>query len=172
MVSLHDSLRATFSSAVGATSIPAGTGVFASLFSGAKLARVQRIRISGHVATAAVYGSLIVTKRTAVGSAGTPTEMVEIAHDTNGPAATAVARHYSGGLGTAGTGGGVVAAGIVFLPLTGTPANGVTPYEFRFSDGIEAASLLLRAGEGIELSFSATTTNTATLTIEFLWTEE
>ena len=56
------------------TNTAAGTGVFASIYgSSSTTIRIQRIVVSCTVATTAVYGDMIVSKRTVLGSGGTAT---------------------------------------------------------------------------------------------------
>jgi hypothetical protein len=156
------------------TATEASTKVFGQIFGSAtKTVRIQRITLYATVATAAVYGDIIVTKRTAVGSGGTATTLAMTPKDSNSQAATAtVPKIFTVGP-TAGTGGGIVGTGMAFMPVTGTPAAGVPPLMFDFTDEPEQEAVVLRGiGEGIELSFATTPTNAPTVAFQIEFTEE
>ena len=161
-------------STVGQLVAAAGTAPFFSMFgSASKTIRIHHILITGTCATAAVYGSVIVTKRTAAGSGGTATTLTPVPKDSGSAASTATLVKAFTAAPTAGTGGGVVASGQTFLPVTGTPALGVGMLEWFFGNMDEEEGIVLRGtGEGIELSFSVTNTNAATVTVMVEFTEE
>lgn len=156
------------------TAVAAGTTVFGQLFGSAtKTVRIQRIELYATVATAAVYADVIATKRTAVGSGGTATALATTALDSGSAASTVTVPKVFTAAPTAGTGGGIVAAGMVFAPITATPATIVQPLVWNFGLQDEMESLVLRGiGEGVELSFATTTTNAPTVHFAITYTEE
>ena len=156
------------------TAAAAGTTVFAQIFgSGTKTIRIQRIIVCGVCATAAIYGDVIITKRTAVGSGGTPVTLTQMPKDSNSAAGTATVVKFFTAAPSAGTGGGTIATQMAFMPVTGTPATIVQPIIFDWTtQGMNEAPVLRGTGEGLELSFGTTTTNAPTLTVQFEWTEE
>lgn len=166
--------KASYVAAITGTAAAAGTAPFFSLFGSAtKTVRIQRIRVCGTVGTAAVYALLVCTKRTAVGTGGTATTITPVAKDSTSGAATATNVKFFTAAPTAGTGGGVVASAMSFLPITGTPALGPQPVVWTFGDTDEQEALVLRgANEGIELSTTATTTNAPTFSVMVEFTEE
>lgn len=168
-------LKASYSaSTVLKTTTAAGTGVFASIFgSTTKIVRVHRIIVCGTCATAAVYGDIIVKKMSAIGTGGTPVELVQVPKDSISGAGTASRVFYYTTLGTAGTLVGTVAAQQIFLPITGTPAVDVKPVVFDWTaQGMNEAPVLRGTGEGLELNFGTTTANAPTLTVTFEYSEE
>lgn len=158
------------------TATAAGTGVFASIYGSASTTiRVQKITVSCTVATAAVYGDIIVNKRTSVGTGGTATTLTQVPKDSTSPVGTATnVRFYTvlGTAGVSGAGGGPVASLMQLCPITATPVL-VQPFIFDWTaQGMNEAPVLRGTNEGLELSFGATTTNVPTMTITIEWTEE
>lgn len=156
------------------TATAAGTGVFASIYGSATtVIRVHRIVVVGTVATAGVYGDVIVKKVNTVGSGGTPTVLTQVPKDSGSAAGTATNVKYYTVLATAGTVVGPVAMNTLFMPITGTPANAVTPFVFDWTAmGMNEAPVLRGIAEGLELNFGTTTTNAPTLNVSFEWSEE
>jgi len=147
----------------------AGTTPFAQLFNnGPKIVRVSRVQTIGQCATAAVNADLVVTKRTAIGTGGTATVLTTVSKDRLAPLSSTIGKVFTAAP-TAGQGGNVITTQSVFLSLLGTPAIQVgATFDF-LSLGQEP--LILRTGQGIELSFATTTTNACTLTCMFEWME-
>lgn len=168
--------KATYSASTTAkTATVAGTTPFFYFCGSAtKTIRIQKIVVCGTVATAAVYGDVVLYKRTANGTFGTSTTLTLVPADSTSSAATATnVRIVTAGSPTAGTGGGAINTAMVFMPVTGTPANGITPIIFDYQNRTEAEALVLRGtAEGIELAFGTTTTNAPTVTVSIIWTEE
>lgn len=167
---------ATYSAALGLTNTAAGTGVFLSIQgSSTKTVRVHKVVITGTVATAAVYGSVVCNKRiSSVTSGGTATTLTPIAHDSASGAYSAVVKYYTA-LGTAGGGGGTIAAQSDYFPITATVSS--EPANLLFlpqqDTGAETQDWVLRGtNECLEFAFSATTTNAPTLTVWVTFTEE
>lgn len=166
----------TYSAALGNTNTAAGTGVFLSIQgSSTKTIRVHKVLVTGTVATAAVYGSVVCNKRlTGATSGGTATTITPIAHDSVSASPSAVVKYYTA-LATAGTGGGTIAAQSDFFPITATV--GAEPANLLFlpqqDTGAETQDWVLRGtNECLEFAFSATTTNAPTLTVWVTFTEE
>lgn len=167
--------KATYSASTTAkTATAAGTGVFASFYgSGTKTIRLQSVTVTGTVGTAAVYGDVVLSKRTAATTSGTPVTLTQVPHDSGSAAGTATKVAFYTTLGTTGGGGGPIASAQAFMPITGTPATIVQPVIFSYDLHDEAEGIVLRGtSEGVELAFGTTTTNAPTLTVTFKWTEE
>lgn len=155
------------------TATAAGTGVFAAIYgSASKTIRVQRITVCGTVATAAVYGDVVVKKVTTPGTGGTATTLTPVACDSNTPDSFASCSYFTA-LRTAGSGGGAIASQVAYFPITGTVANGPAIIQFVFTaTSMLEAPVLRGTSQGIELNFGTTTTNAPTLMVTFEWTEE
>jgi hypothetical protein len=169
--------KATYAACTTAkTAVAAGTTTpYAALYgSGTKTIRVQRIVVCATIATTNAYVDLVVAKRTAAISGGTKTDLTQVALDSNNSAGTAnIAGIYTAAP-TAGTGGGIIAAQLQFVPITGTAAlcPAVFDFDWRFRDESEAP-VLRGTAQGVEVSFGTSiATNQPTLTVMFLWTEE
>lgn len=167
--------KATYAASMTAkTTTFAGTGVFFTFYGSAlKTVRVQQLVIAATVGTAAVYGDVIISKRTTAGSGGTPVALTSVPYDSTSSAATAAGANYYTAAYTAGTGGGAIASLMQFCPVTGTPANGpgVFNFDWRYRDESEAP-VLRGVAQGIEANFGTTTTNTPTISAYIVWTEE
>lgn len=169
--------KATYAACTTAkTAVAAGTTTpYAALYgSGTKTLRVQRIVVCATIATTAAYVDLVVAKRTGAISGGTKTDLTQVALDSGNAAATAnIAGIYTAAP-SAGSGGGIIAAQMQFVPITGTAALGPAIFDFdwRFRDESEAP-VLRGTAQGVEVSFGTSiATNQPTLTVMFLWTEE
>ena len=153
------------------TATAAGTAPFASIYGSAtKLIHIRRITVSGSVASAAVYGDVVVAKRTAALSSGTATSLTAIPFNTDSAAGTAVPKYWTV-LPTAGTGGGVIASQSAFFPVTGTPALGTGTVVFDWTNSANGGPILDGTAEGLEVSFGTTTTNAPTLCVTIEWDE-
>jgi hypothetical protein len=154
-----------------ATATAAGTGVFFSLCgSASKTVQVQRLSISGTVATGAKNGDVIVSRTSAATSGGTATTLTAGPFDSNAAAATAVAKFYTV-LATAGTLAAVVDTGELYLPLTGTGTSS-TPLWWRWRDTDSQSPTLRGTAQCLEAKFGTTTTNAPTLAVSVVWTEK
>ena len=148
----------------------AGTTVFAMMAGSATTTiRVQRITVGGSIATTSINADLVLYKRTALGSGGTPSSLTPIAKDSNsaGSGATNVKVFTAGP--TAGTGGGVLATTTMFMGVT--PAlSQIAVFDWTMF-GMEAP-VLRGVNDSLELSFGTTQANISTMTVWFEWTEE
>jgi hypothetical protein len=165
--------RLTYGASTNAkTATAAGTGVFWNLCGSAtKTIRVQSIRVSGTVATTAVYGDIILRKTSAATTAGTATTLTNVPLDSTQAAATAVSKYYTA-LGTAGTLVGAIDGQSLFMPVTATPATTPQPAVFGWRDTDSASPVLRGTAQCLEMAFGTTTTNAPTLTVSSKWTEE
>lgn len=156
------------------TAIAADVTVFGQLFGSAtRVIRIQRIKVYAAVATGAIYGDVIVTRRATIGTGGTATALACTPLDSKAAATTVTLPKIFTVAPTAGTGGGIVATGMAFMPVTGTPATIVQPLIFEFGDYDEREALVLRGiAEGIELSFGTTPANAPTVAFSIEYTEE
>lgn len=157
------------------TATAAGTGVFFNICGSAtQTVRVQRIEVSGTVATAAVYGDVVLKKTSAATTAGTATTLTNAPHDSTSAAGTAVAKFYTV-LGTAGASVGVISAKGDTFQITAAATITLPVAKLSFLDPNRDAveSVVLRGtAQCLELSFGTTTTNAPTLQVYVSWTEE
>jgi hypothetical protein len=155
-----------------ATATAAGTGIFFEICGSAtKVLKVQKIWISGTVATGAKNGDVIITKRSAATTAGTATTLTQVPYDSNAGAGTATNVRFFTVLGTAGASVGVVANGEVYLPLTGTGTY-TQPVDFVWRDQDSEAPTLRGTAQCLTANFGATTTNAPSLLVHARWTEQ
>lgn len=167
--------RATYTAATTAkTATAAGTGPFFSICGSAtKTVRVLSIRISGTVATAAVYGDVTIRKTSTATSAGTATALTKVPLDPDSAAATVNLLNYYTALATAGSLVGTVGAQGAVFPITATVAASMANILFDWMNRQESeAPVLQGTGQCLEAGFGTTTTNAPTLQIEVTWTEE
>lgn len=167
--------KATYSGATAAkTATAAGTGPFFSICgSSTKTVRVQRVVVSGTVGTAAVYGDVELIKTSTATSAGTPTALTKVPHDSTSAAATANLVNYYTALGTAGSPVGPVNSQTAYFPITATVTLGPGTVDFDYRGELEAEAPVLRGtAQCLEASFGTTTTNAPTLSVSVVWTEE
>jgi hypothetical protein len=163
-------MKASYGASGAKFAAVAGTTVFAQIFGSAtKTVRIQRIYVSGSIATTAINADINITKRTAIGSGGTATTYTGVAKDSNSAASTATNIKVFTAAPTAGTGGGVIAGQSIFLGVS--PALG-TPVVFDWTQLGMEAPVLRGTGEGLELTFATTAGNAATLVVAFEWSEE
>lgn len=155
------------------TATAAGTGPFFSIAgSGTQTIRVQKVLLSGTVATAAIYGDIVLKKTSTATSGGTATALTKAPHDSNSAAATATVNYYTV-LATAGTSVGVVQAQSAVFPLTGTVAAQMAQLSFLDMNRDPVEAIVLRGtGQCLEMSFGTTPTNAPTLLVSVTWTEE
>jgi hypothetical protein len=154
-----------------ATATAAGTGVFFSICgSASKTIRIQRLSISGTIATGAKNGDVVLKRTSTATSGGTATTLTAAPFDSNNASATAVAKFYTV-LATAGTMAMVVDSGEMYLPLTGTGTS-ATPLWFRWRDTDSEAPTLRGTTQCLEANFGTTTTNAPSLLVSVAWTEK
>ncbi len=156
------------------TATAAGTGPFFSICgSSTKTVRLQQLAIGGTVATAAVYGDVILKKTSTSTSAGTATALTKVPADSTSAASTANLLNFYTALATAGSAVGAVGAQNAVFPLTGTVAASEASIVFDYTNRQEAqAPTLIGTAQCIEASFGTTTTNAPTLTVAGIYTEE
>lgn len=143
--------------------------------SATKTIRVQRLLVGCTMATTAAYVDMVCYLRTVIATGGTSVALSRIAHDQdNTPVADVLCKIFSAAP-TAGTpAGNVVAAQMLFAPITATTALGPAIFDFdwRFRD--ESEAIVLRGvAQSLEVGFgTAIATNAPTITAQFTWTEE
>lgn len=128
---------------------------------------VTQIQLCATVATTAVYADVGVYRRQhsilrysggTIGGAGA------FAYDTENAVSYGVDQRFYTTLPTSqSTAAGLVATGMVFAPVTGTPAALIKPLIFDFS-GTESEPLVVEPGQALAIAFLTTTTNAPTLT--------
>lgn len=154
------------------TATTAGTGPFFNVCGSAtKTIRIQRLSISGTVATAAVYGDLVVKKTSAATTAGTSTALTALPYDSTSAAATGTSKFYTA-LGTAGASVGVLLTETLFFPVTATGTSIGPQLVYQWRDPDTEAPTLRGTAQCLEASFGTTTTNAPTLTVSVTWTEK
>jgi hypothetical protein len=157
------------------TATAAGTGVFFSLCgSASKTITIQRFSVSGTVATAAVWGDVILKRTSTATSGGTATTLTVLPYDSNNAAGTAVAKYYTV-LATAGTSAGVIDDQTQLFPVTAISATlqpTPAPMVWKWRDPDSQAPVLRGTTQCMEANFGTTTTNAPTLTVGVTWTEK
>jgi hypothetical protein len=169
--------RVTYAASTTAkTATAAGTGPFFTICgSASKTIRIQQFIVSGTVATAAVWGDVVLKKTSAATSAGTATALTKVPLDSNSAAGTANAVNYYTVLATAGTLVGAIASQTELFPVTGISATlqpNPAPIEFKWRDQDSESPVLRGTAQCMEANFGTTTTNAPTLTVSVKWTEE
>jgi hypothetical protein len=131
-----ESTKATYSCAIGATTLAAtATDFFTIVGSATKTVRVSRITISG-IGTSAGTSEIYLYKRTTANSGGTATQPTIVQHDSNDAAPTAVVNTYSANP-TLGTGNALRAQRLAIqLTATGDVPAIVWDFSTRNSKGL------------------------------------
>ena len=168
--------RATYSSGTtNITATTAGTGIFYALCgSASKTIRVQRVYVGGRVATAAIVGTVVLTKTSTATSSGTPSVLAIVPRDSASGAATATSTYYTA-VATTGTVVGVVGTRSGVFPILATAAatDQQPSWLWDFRDVDESESVVLRGtAQCLQANFGATTTNAPSLAVYAVWTEE
>lgn len=137
--------------------------------SATKVVKVTKVAISGTQATAAAYHANQICKASTAISGGTPSAGTVVPLDSGFANGTATCQGFTAAP-TAGTLAGVVAAGVLFLPITATPASGANRLEFNF----ERNPIVLHGvAQSCDIRWnSETPANAPTVHVEFEWTEE
>lgn len=153
----------------------AGALPFLTIVGGAgKVARIQKIRLTGFTLTAVQYLRLLLQKHSTAWTAGTSSAPTKTAHDSQYPAApAAVVNAYTAGP----TGGGALVGPLAERLILGqatTPAAAGFPAEteFDFTNHRGEAPVLRGVLESLALSFAAAPATAVTLSYEIEWTED
>lgn len=157
------------------TNTAAGTAPFFSICgSSTKTIRVQRVLISGSVATAGIIGDVELTKTSTATSSGTPSALTKVPHDSGSAAATASLVNFYTALATPGAAVGPINAQSVFFPITSaTPALAPALVDFDYRGMLEVEAPVLRGtAQCLEASTGTTLGNVPTLSVSVVWTEE
>lgn len=155
-----------------ATATAAGTGIFWEMCgSASKTIRVQKLVVSGTIATAAKNADVVLTKHSAATTSGTATTLTQVPYDSSSAAGTATNVRFFTVLGTAGTSVGVIQNGVIFLPLTTSPTF-AQPAEFVWRDQDSEAPTLRGTAQCLTLNFGTTPTNAPSLLVSVRWTEK
>lgn len=165
---------ATYAASTAAkTATAAGVGAFFELCgSASKTIRLQRLAVSGTVATAAIYGDVQVRKTSAAATGGTATTLTTTPFDSTSAAGTATAKFFT----VLPTGGSTLVGNIfsqtLFFPLTGTVTSFQPQLVYVWRD-VDAESPVLRGtAQCITIGFGTTPTNAPTLSVSVAWTEK
>lgn len=158
------------------TATAAGTGPFFTICgSSTKTLRIQKFMVSGTVATAAVWGDVVLKKTSTATSAGTATALTKAPFDSNSAASTANAVNFYTVLATAGTSVGVLATQTQLFPITVISATlqpTPPPMLFSWRDQDSESPVLRGTAQCLEANFGTTTTNAPTLSVFVVWTEK
>lgn len=166
--------ESTYSASTTAkTATAAGTAAFFEICgSASKTIRIQRVAISGTVATAAIYGDIVLRKTSAAATGGTATTLTNTPYDSTSAAATATAKYFT----ALPTGGatlvGVIFAQTLFFPVTGTVANFMPQLVYVWRDQDAEAPTLRGTTQCLTAAFGTTPTNAPTLSVSVAWTEK
>jgi hypothetical protein len=170
-VALTPSGKPTYRCAFTALNVGTGaTTVLAQITGSAtKVVKVTKVAVSGTEATAAAYHNIQLVKSSTAISGGTPSAGTNIPLDSGFGAATVTTQGFTAAP-TAGTPVGTIAAKKIFLPITGTAANGVGLAEWDLS---KYPVVLHGVAQSLDIkSNSETPANAPLLDIEIEWTEE
>jgi hypothetical protein len=170
------SQEATYSAGTTAkTATAAGTAPFFNICGSATTTvRVQRISVAGTVATAAVWGDIVIKKTSSAATGGTATTLTNAPYDSTSAAATATVKYFTV-LPTAGTSVGVIFTATNLFPITVISATlqpTPIPIVYLWRDQDAEAPTLRGTAQCLEMNFGTTTTNAPTLTVSVAWTEK
>ncbi len=163
----------TYRAAVSALAVTAAatTDIFQIIGAANKLVRITSLKISGTIATTAVFVDYQLFKRSAAASGGTAATLTAVPVDSASSAAAAVATTFTSTGPTVGTAVGQIAAQRVFLPITGTPTAS-TVVTLIGAQGPAQSVTLRTAAEALCINCNTVTFGTAPLfSIEIEWTE-
>jgi hypothetical protein len=150
-----------------------GTAAFLEVCGSASTTvRIQRIVVSGTVATAAVYGDLVVRKNSSALTGGTATTLTGTPYDSNSAAATATAKYFTALPTGGGTLVGTIHAGQALFPLTGTPATYEPQLDRAWRDTDAEIPVLRGVAQCIAVGFGTAPGNAPTLAVSVVWTEK
>jgi hypothetical protein len=142
--------------------------------SSTKVVKVTQVRVSGTIATTAVYADFRLIKRSTAFSSGTATGQTAVPLDSANSAATAVFTTFVSTGPTVGALVGVVAAVKYFLGVTGTPVLDTSPAILYQAGSPGAQAITLRGvAQAVAIDANAVTFGTApNLSFDIEWTEE
>ena len=175
---ISDSLQPSYAAtAVALTPGTAPTDIACLSGSATRVIRVKQVRVSGTAGTAININTYL-TKHVSLNTGGTPATgtalPVPYALDPNFPAATASTTAWTANPTIVDASPGIIASQTVFLPTTGTAANGSTAI-FYWDDGGPALSppVLRTAAQQLCVNLNGVTApSTGLMTITFMWTEQ
>lgn len=174
---LVDGTKATYAASISALAVTAAATTDIAVLAGSatKTVKVISLRISGSIATTAVYVDYQVLKRSSAFSGGTGTAATAVPLDSASSAATAVFTTFTSTGPTVGTPVGQIVAQRAYLPITGANVLGtqVLP-EVLIGGSAPCQSVTLRGvAQAIGLNCNTVTFGTAPLfSIDIIWTEE
>lgn len=169
-----DGFQATFCASILGLNVgtSATTDIFTIFGSASKLVKVTRLQIMATIATAAALFDVLLSKRSAATTAGTPVAGVVIPLDSTNAAGTALVKGYSAAP-TAGAALGNVGTAKLYLPITGTPSPLDRALVFEFGNRPGQAIALRGVAQGLALTLNgATPADVTSWDINVEWTEE
>ena len=169
--------KASYAACTAAATAIAGTSVkqFSVLSASlTKTIRLQRVRVSGTCATAAIYADVKLVKLSTNPSSGTKTDLIQVPLVSSSAAGSAVLAAIYTAEPTEGTVVGTLASATMFAPITGTPATGTSIMDFNFAVGgeLETPVLVAAGTQAFALKIGTAYSNALTLNVEWYWTEE
>lgn len=155
------------------TATAAGTAAFFEICgSASKTIRIQRVSVSGTVATAAIYGDIVLRKTSSAATGGTATTLTNVPYDSSSAAATATAKYFTvlptGGSALVGT----IFSQTLFFPVTATVANFQPQLVYLWRDQDAESPTLRGTAQCLTAAFGTTPTNAPTLAVSVAWTEK
>lgn len=178
-------MAATYRAAsAAATAVQSNTNAFSALYgSSTKTIQVVRCVVTATQGTAAKYGDITVSYRTSAISGGTKTDLTQVRCDSGGQGSPSFASGSASVCGvytaapTSGSGGGAIAARLVFMPITGTAAVDVIPCVFDFGAPVQGERsevelpTLRGTAQGLEVAFGTAPGNAGSVMVEWVWLE-
>jgi hypothetical protein len=160
--------RATYSVENDTFTISA-TGVLIEIQgSASKTVRITRVSIDG-VMTAAVDAEVLLIRRTAASTSGTPSTLTAAKHDSNNASATAVVKAFTSSPPTPGASAGVLRAMRAFLSTVSTQSR---PAIFDFGTRNTQPIVLRGTSEFLTVYVSAASFSGGAFDVDIEWTEE
>lgn len=169
-VFIQSSTVPTYSVGFGVAGYATPTDLWSIIGAAGKIVRIKRIGIGGQ-ATASTQVDIVLIKRSAANTGGTPTAKTAVAHDSGDPAASAAVVIY-GSAPTLGTAVGVVRDAQLTLPPPTSSTPALTYLNFEFG-AHGAKEIILRIGEVLALNFQGAALPAGmSLSVYVEWTEE
>lgn len=157
--------------AIGSTTVKQFSVLAASA---SKTIRLQRVRVAATCGTAAIYPDVKLLRCSTLSSGGTSTALTQVPLlSTSAAGSSALCVIYTAEP-TEGTLVGTIGSATAFAPITGTPASGIVPVTFDFTNAGELESPALVAGstQQFALKIGTAYSNALTVNVEWYWTEE
>lgn len=168
-ITLIDTTKSTYSASIrGVVTAATATDVLVIQGSSTKIIKIRFIGISG-TQTGNAVTPIIILKRSTLDTGGTSTTLINVAHDSNDTAATAIIKSYTANPTLGTLVGNVLQEQITFNNGLASGLEDKIEYEF----GVFTKALTLRnANESIAINFNSTTVTAGSINFTIQWTEE